>query len=88
MRHAKLSHLKEIYGHFQSHREVFSHVRQDTLRCRIEAHQCIWQDGVIVVHQQYKKRTRIGYDQRSLGDCEHEARVPRSVEISTLLDSG
>lgn len=47
MRHAKLSHLKEIYGHFQSHREVFSHVRQDTLRCRIEAHQSIWQDGVV-----------------------------------------
>jgi len=60
MRHASIPDLKAIYKHFQSHRDVFPHVRQDTLRRRIEAHQCIYQDGVIVVYQQYRKRTRVG----------------------------
>ncbi len=60
MRHASLRDLRAIYRHFRSHRDVFPHIRQDTLRRRIEAHQCIYQDGVIVVYQQYKKRTRVG----------------------------
>jgi hypothetical protein len=60
MRHASLGDLKAICRHFQAHRDVFPHIRQDALRRRIEAHQCIYQDGVIVVYQQYKKRTRVG----------------------------
>jgi hypothetical protein len=60
MRHATLHDLKEIFGHFQAHRDVFPHIRQDALNRRIGAHQCIYQDGVIVVYQQYKKRTRVG----------------------------
>lgn len=27
---------------------------------RFAAHQCIWQDGVIITFQQYRKRTRVG----------------------------
>jgi len=60
MRHASLRDLKAIYGHFQAYRDVFPHIRQDALKRRIEAHHCIYQDGVIVVYQQYKKRTRVG----------------------------
>jgi hypothetical protein len=60
MRHASIRDLKAIYRHFQVHQDVFPHVRQDTLRRRIEAHQCIWQDGVVITYQQYRKRTRVG----------------------------
>lgn len=60
MRHASLSDLNAIYGHFQNHRDVFPHIRQDVLKRRIEAHQCIYQDGVVITFQQYKKRTRVG----------------------------
>jgi FR47-like protein len=60
MQHASLRDIKPIYAHFHSHRDVFPHVRQDTLRRRIEAHQCIWQDGVVITYQQYRKRTRVG----------------------------
>jgi hypothetical protein len=60
MRHASVRDLKSIYRHFQQHRDVFPHVRQDTLKRRIEAHQCINQDGVIITYQQYKKRTKVG----------------------------
>jgi hypothetical protein len=60
MRLAKLSHLKEIYGHFHSHRDVFPHVRLDRLKRRIAAQQCIYQEGVVITYQRYKKRTRVG----------------------------
>jgi hypothetical protein len=54
MRHATENDLKVIYAIFQQHRDVFPHVRQDALKRRIEAHQCINQDGVIITFQQYK----------------------------------
>lgn len=60
MRHASLRNLKAIYRHFQSHRNVFSHIRQDRLKRRIEAHECIYQDGVVITYQRYRKRTRVG----------------------------
>lgn len=67
MRHAKLSDLKEIYGHFHSHRGVFPHVRRDGLKRRIEAGQCVYQDGVVITYQQYRKRTRVGNAQIPTG---------------------
>ena len=60
MRYAKASDLKAIYSHFRAHRNVFPHVRQDALKRRIAARQCIYQDGVVVTFQRYKKRTRVG----------------------------
>jgi hypothetical protein len=57
---AKQSELKTIYKLFASHREFFPHVRQDYLRRRITAKQCIFQDGVVITFQQYKKLTPVG----------------------------
>ena len=60
MRHATVADLKEIYRHFQKRKDVFPHVRQDKLQRMIEKGQVVWQDGVVVTYQQYKKRTRVG----------------------------
>jgi hypothetical protein len=60
MRHASLRDLKTIYKEFQAHREVFAHIRQDRPKRRIKAHQCVFQQGVVITYQQYKKRTRVG----------------------------
>jgi len=60
MRHANLRDLKTVYRHFQSHRNVFPHTRQDALKRRIEAQQCVYQDGVVITYQRYKKRTKVG----------------------------
>ena len=60
MRHASLRDLKAIYRHFQSRRDVFPHIRKDRLRNRIEAGQCVYQNGVVITFQKYKKRTRVG----------------------------
>jgi hypothetical protein len=60
MNHANLADLKEIYAQFQKRKDVFPHVRQDKLRRMIEAGQVVWQDGVVITYQRYKKRTRVG----------------------------
>jgi hypothetical protein len=60
MRRATENDLKEIYAIFQKHSDVFPHVRQDTLKRQIAAHHCIYQDGVIITFQQYRRRTRVG----------------------------
>jgi hypothetical protein len=78
MKHATLDDLKEIYGQFKSHREVFPHVRQDVLQRRIEAHQCIYQDDVVITHQQYRRRTRVG-----------EVQVPAgAIMLHQIVNSG
>ena len=60
MRHASLGDLKAIYRHFRRHRNVFPHVRQDKLKRFIEAGLVVWQDGIVITYQQYRKRTRVG----------------------------
>lgn len=77
MRHASLRDLKVIYRQFQAHRDVFPHIRQDALRRRIAAHQCIWQDGVVITFRQYRKRTRVG-----------EVQIPAgSITLHQILNS-
>jgi hypothetical protein len=60
VRHASERDFKAIYRHFQSHRDVFPHIRQDALKRRIEAGQCVYQDGVVITYQRYRKRIRVG----------------------------
>lgn len=60
MNHATTEDVKEIYGHFQKRKDVFPHVRQDKLKRQIAAKQCIYQDGVVITYQRYKKRTKVG----------------------------
>lgn len=67
MRHASIRDLKAIYRHFQSRKDVFPHIRQDRLKRRIEALQCVYEGGVIIVYQQYKKRTWVGDTQVPAG---------------------
>jgi len=60
MRLARASELKCIYKLFARHREIFPHIRQDALKRRISAGQCIFEDGVVITFQRYKKRTYVG----------------------------
>jgi FR47-like protein len=59
MNYAKPSDLKEIYGHFQKRKDVFPHVRQDKLRRMIETGQVLWQDGVVITYQRYRRAGRV-----------------------------
>jgi hypothetical protein len=60
MNHATLPDLKEIYWQFHKRKDVFPHVRRDRLQRMIEKGLVIWQDGVVITYQRYKKSTRVG----------------------------
>lgn len=60
MHHATAEDLKEVLGHFHAYREVFPHIRQDALLRRVLAGQCLYEEGVVITFQLYKKRTRVG----------------------------
>jgi hypothetical protein len=60
VRLAQLNELKAVYTLFASRRDIFPHVRQDALKRRIEAGQCIFEDGVAITFQQYKKVAHVG----------------------------
>jgi hypothetical protein len=77
MNQATLADLKEIYGHFQKRKDVFPFKRQDKLKREIAAGQVIWQDGVIIVYQRYKKTTNVG-----------GVKIPRgSIVLHQILNS-
>ena len=54
MRHATLQDLNAVYGHFQSRRDVFPHIRKDKLERIISAGECVYQDGVVLTYHQNK----------------------------------
>lgn len=60
MRYATVSELKAIYSLFASRKDVFPYLRCDALQRRIEAGQCIYELGVALTFQKYRKRTRVG----------------------------
>ncbi len=60
MQLAKVFQLKEIVRVFQSWRSVFPHVRQDYLKRKILAKECVYHNGVIITFNQYKVRVALG----------------------------
>jgi hypothetical protein len=60
MHFAEQTELKPIYSLFASRRDVFPHIRLDALSRRIEAKQCIFEEGVAITYQQYRKLTHVG----------------------------
>jgi hypothetical protein len=70
--------LKPIYNLFNTRRDIFPHVRQDALKRRIEAGQCIFEEGVAITFQQYRKCTRIG-----------EVDIPaKSIMLHQIINGG
>ena len=60
LRYATVANVKTVYDLFASRKDIFPHVRQDALKRRIENQQCIFEDGVVITFQQYRKQTRAG----------------------------
>lgn len=51
---------KEIFDIFRKYKEIFPHIRQDYLKRMIAADNVIYKDGVVIVFQKYKKKTKLG----------------------------
>ena len=78
LRHAKESELKEVYTIFYKRRDIFPHIRFDYIKRMILAGQCVYQDGVVITYQIYKKNTRVG-----------SVLIPKgSIMLHQILNSG
>jgi len=60
LRLAEISELKGIVHIFQSWRTVFPHVRQDYIKRKILASECVYQEGVVITFNRYKVKVTLG----------------------------
>lgn len=72
MRHANLDDFHEIYSLIRSHKAWLGHIRTDALKRRIVANQVIYDGGVVITYQRYKRQTQVsrkGGVSAKYGDC-------------------
>lgn len=69
VQHATLDDLEEIKSIFNHHRKWFPHVRYDYLKGQIINGGCIFEEGVVITYNLYKKRTKLGSVVFDKGDC-------------------
>lgn len=65
---ATLDQLDEIFSHFYNCREWFPHIRKDYVERNIRAGNVIYDNGIIIIFNQYKRRQRIGNVEAIRGD--------------------
>lgn len=63
-----LNDCKEISKIFQLYRNIFPHIRKDYLERNLAKDNVIFHNDVVIVYNQYKKKTRLGTIHASAGD--------------------
>ena len=70
---------------FYKHKEIFPHIRQDKLLHYIETGNCIYDNGVAITFNVYKRKVRIGNIVANKGDCILHQIVSKSGKASKTL---
>ena len=60
MKTATINQLDEVYSVFRQHKEYFPHIRKDKLQREIENQNIIFDSGVVLAHQMYKRAVSLG----------------------------
>ena len=60
MKKAKMKDFDTIWSEFKKNRDVFPHIRTDYLKRQIKNNNVIYQDGVILIVGQYKRKGTLG----------------------------
>ena len=76
MKHATLDDFEKVYSYYQKYKVWFPHIRTDKLKSIIEEGRCIFEDGVVLTYNIYKRRTRVStnckvYAERGGGIIHH-----------------
>ena len=85
MRLAIKSDFNDIKSLFYKHKEIFPHIRQDKLLHYIETGNCIYDNGVAITFNVYKRKVRIGNIVANKGDCILHQIVSKSGKASKTL---
>ena len=69
LNHATVDDYEEIMDVFKQHKELFPHIRGDKVMRQIEDKNVVWEDGVLITWNRYKRKQRVGEYQAHKGDC-------------------
>ena len=72
--HKVLSHATEddynqIMDVFKLHKAYFPHIRGDKIKRMIDSKNVVWEDGVLITWNRYKRKQKVGEYQAQKGDC-------------------
>ena len=59
MNHATLDNLEEIMDVFKQYGDTFPHIRKDKIETMIEFHNVIWEEGVLITYNHYKRKQKV-----------------------------
>lgn len=60
IRKAEISDFNEIVSVFKQHKKLFPHIRLDYITKMLIDGKCIFEDGVVIMFNQYKRNNTIG----------------------------
>jgi len=60
---------QDIMNVFKTHKEIFPHIRGDKIQKLIDSKNVVWENGVLITWNRYKRKQRIGNYQGQKGDC-------------------
>ena len=66
---AKPDDYQDIMNVFKTHKEIFPHIRGDKIQKLIDSKNVVWESGVLITWNRYKRKQRIGNYQGQKGDC-------------------
>jgi len=68
MKHATLEDFDTIKGIFKKNREVFPYLRLDSLKNKIEEGKVVYDTGVVITYNKYKRKQKLGNVEAKMGD--------------------
>ena len=68
MIHAKLEDFDKIKNIFKRYRDIFPYLRFDSLKNKIEEGKVIYDSGVVITYNRYKRNQKLGDTQAKKGD--------------------
>ena len=68
MRHATIEDFDTIKGIFKKNREMFPYLRFDSLKNKIEEGKVVYDTGVVITYNKYKRKQKLGNVEAKMGD--------------------
>ena len=69
MNHATIDNLDEIMDVFKQYKEIFPHIRKDKIQTMIENDNVVWEEGVLITYNHYRRKQKVGTYEAQKGDC-------------------
>jgi hypothetical protein len=60
MLHAVESEAREIYSLMNTRKDIFPHIRFDYVQRACREGRCVYEDGVVIIYQRYKRTVQLG----------------------------